>query len=218
MLARQLPNLITLARLALAVVVFVLMSRALGLAPGSAELRVTLQWAFALWLLAAISDSVDGWLARRKGWVSALGRILDPVVDKVLMLGTLAYLVPGDAIYGREGDLLPAMPVWALVLLLTREFLVTALRGYVESCGLAFPAERSGKLKMVLQCVFVGVTLGAASGIASPLRLEWLERIVRHPWSLAGIFWAMVALTVLSGVSYCARAIRMLGASRGARR
>lgn len=211
MIARQLPNLITLARLALAVVVFALMSRALDLPPGSPESGATLRWAFWLWLVAVLSDTLDGWLARRNDWVSALGRILDPVVDKVLTLGTLAYLVPGDAVYGRPGDLLPAMPVWALVLLLTREFLVTALRGYVESRGLAFPAERSGKIKMVLQSVFVGVTLGAAADVATPLRIGWLEDLVRHPWALAGIFWAMIALTALSGVSYCVRATRMLG-------
>jgi CDP-diacylglycerol--glycerol-3-phosphate 3-phosphatidyltransferase len=218
MLARQLPNLITLARLVLAVGVFALLSRALDLPPGTDASRLVLQAAFWLWLVAALSDTLDGWLARKHGWVSAFGRIADPVVDKVLTLGTLAYLAPGDHVYGRAGDLLPVMPVWALVVLLTREFLVTALRGYVESRGLAFPAERSGKLKMVLQSVFIGVTIGAASGIAEPLRLGWLEAIVRHPWTLAGIFWAMIALTVFSGASYCVRAAGLLRGAGAASR
>lgn len=206
MVVRHLPNLITLARLLLAVAVFVCMSRALVHPPGSAWL----QWAFWLWLIAAISDTLDGYLARKHGWVTALGRIADPVVDKVLTLGALAYLVPGQAIYGRPEDLLPIMPVWALVLLLTREFLVTALRGFVESKGLAFPAERSGKWKMVLQSIFLGVVIGAAAGIAEPLHLVWLEDLLRHPRSLAILFWLMIALTVGSGLSYCIRATRLL--------
>jgi len=215
MLVRQLPNLITLARLLLAVAVFVCMSRALGHPPGSPASQLWLQWAFWMWLIAAISDTIDGYLARKFGWVSAFGRIADPVVDKVLTLGALAYLVPGQAVYGRPGDLLPIMPVWALVVLLTREFLVTALRGFVESRGLAFPAERSGKWKMVLQSVFLGVVIGAASGVSSVLHLEWLETQLRHPWSLAILFWLMMGLTVGSGISYCARATRLL-ASRSA--
>lgn len=209
MVVRHLPNLITLARLVLAAAVFVCMSRALD-APGTPVSQTWLQWAFWLWLVAAVSDTLDGYLARKHGWVTALGRIADPVVDKVLTLGALAYLVPGQAVYGRPGDLLPIMPVWALVLLLTREFLVTALRGFVESKGLAFPAERSGKWKMILQCVFLGVVIGAASGVAGPLRLTWLESVLRHPWSLAALFWVMIALTVGSGLSYCTRAARLL--------
>ncbi len=214
MIARQLPNLITLARLLMAIGVFALLSRALRLEPGSTALQTTLQFAFWLWLVAALSDLLDGWLARKHGWVSALGRIADPVVDKVLTLGTLAYLSPGDAIYGRPGDLLPVMPVWALVVLLTREFLVTALRGYVESRGLEFPAERSGKWKMVLQSLFIGVTIGAASGVSEVLRLDWLEFLLRHPWTLVCVFWAMIALTVTSGISYCARAAQLLNKVR----
>jgi len=220
MIVRQLPNLITLARLVLAVGVFALMSHALQLEPGSAALSMTLQGAFWLWLVAVLSDTLDGWLARKHGWVSAFGRIADPVVDKVLTLGTLAYLTAGDApgriLYARPDDLMQVvMPVWALVALLTREFLVTALRGYVESRGLAFPAERSGKLKMLLQSVFIGVAIGAASGVSAHLHLGWLEDIVRHPWSLAGIFWAMIALTVFSGGSYCLRAMQMLRGAGG---
>jgi len=213
MVVRHLPNLITLARLLLAVAVFVCMSRALDHAPGSPAGQIWLQWAFWLWLIAAVSDTVDGYLARKYGWVTALGRIADPVVDKVLTLGALAYLVPGQAIYGRPDDLQPIMPVWALVLLLTREFLVTALRGYVESKGLAFPAERAGKWKMVLQSVFLGVVIGAASGVSEFLHLIWLEDLLRHPWTLAALFWGMIALTAASGLTYCARAARLLSGS-----
>jgi CDP-diacylglycerol--glycerol-3-phosphate 3-phosphatidyltransferase len=210
MVARHLPNLITLIRLLLAVAVFACLSRALALPSGSAVVTPMLSWAFWLWLVAAVSDTLDGYLARKYGWVTPLGRIADPVVDKVLTLGVLAYFVPGQHLYGRAGDLLPVMPVWALVVLLTREFLVTALRGYVESRGLAFPAERSGKWKMAVQSIFIGVVIGSAAGAVDPLRLGWLAELLRHPWSLAALFWAMIALTAASGVSYCLRATRML--------
>lgn len=214
MVARHLPNLITLARLLLAVAVFACMSRALDHAGGSAPARAWLSWAFWLWLVAAVSDTLDGYLARRYGWVSALGRIADPVVDKVLTLGALAYLVPGQHVYARPGDLLPVLPVWALVVLLTREFLVTALRGYVEARGLAFPAERSGKWKMAVQSIFLGVVIGSAAGVSAPLHLTWLESALRHPWTLAALFWGMIALTVGSGASYCLRAVRLLSGGR----
>lgn len=214
MVARHLPNLITLTRLLLAVAVFACMSQALDHDGGSAPARAWLTWAFWLWLTAAVSDTLDGHLARRYGWVSALGRIADPVVDKVLTLGSLAYLVPGQHLYGRPDDLLPVLPVWALVLLLTREFLVTALRGYVEARGLAFPAERSGKWKMVVQSIFLGVVIGSAAGVSAPLGLQWLESLLRHPWSLAALFWSMIALTAGSGLSYCLRATRMLSGAR----
>jgi CDP-diacylglycerol--glycerol-3-phosphate 3-phosphatidyltransferase len=212
MLARHLPNLITLARLLLAAGVFVFMSRALDQAPGSPAAHATLQWAFWLWLIAAVSDTLDGWLARKHGWITPLGRIADPVVDKVLTLGALAYIVPGQHIYARSDDLMPVMPVWALVVLLTREFLVTALRGFIESRGQAFPAERSGKWKMAVQSIFIGVVIGSAAGAAGSLHLQWLEDLLRQPWCLAFLFWAMIALTAGSGVSYCARAARMLTA------
>jgi len=176
--------------------------------PEAAAYRIAAFWAFWLFLIAAVSDFLDGWLARRNGWVSAFGRVADPVVDKVLTLGSLIYLSSIDGL-ALEGDYLPVMPVWVVVLMLAREFLVTALRGLVESAGLSFGADRYGKLKLILQVVYIAVPLGVAGGIPDFLHIPFLEW-TRHPVLFAGVFVSMVGLTVLSGMNYVVRGAALL--------
>ena len=217
--ARQVPNLITLARLFLAAAAFWFMDGVLGADPGSPEASSAAGWAFWLFIIAAITDFVDGYLARRYGWVTAIGRIGDSVVDKVLIVGTMAYLAAGSATaaigaghYGLEGDWIRTMPVWALVVTLAREFLITALRGLVESRGLQFPADRFGKLKFILQVVYLAAALGGASVLREGGVLEFIA-FTRGPWILTIVFWAMMGLTVTSGVHYVTRGARMLSGS-----
>lgn len=198
-----------MSRLVLAVGAFWFMGEVVDAEPGDTErIRGASFWAFWLFLIAAVSDFLDGWLARRHGWVTAFGRVADPVVDKVLTLGSLIYLGASDNL-AREGDLLVVMPVWAVVLMLAREFLVTALRGLVESHGLSFGADRYGKLKLILQVVYIAVPLGVTGGIPEFLFLPFLE-FTRHPYLFAGMFVLMVGLTVVSGLNYCVRGARLL--------
>ena len=119
MQARHLPNLITLARLVLAVACFWFLGD-LVQAEDPAEIEQLAFWAFWFFLAASLSDFLDGWLARRNNWVSAFGRVADPVVDKVLMLGTAIYLTAADHL-AVEGDFLVIMPIWGVVLLLSRD-------------------------------------------------------------------------------------------------
>ncbi|MBK7642217.1 MAG: CDP-diacylglycerol--glycerol-3-phosphate 3-phosphatidyltransferase [Planctomycetes bacterium] len=112
-----------------------------------------LVWAFWLFLLTSLSDVLDGYLARRGNHVTAFGRIADPFVDKVLVLGAMVFLAVMP--WSREW-----FPAWIVVVVLAREFLITAIRGYVESQGGQFPADWFGKLKMFAQCIAVGVTVG----------------------------------------------------------
>lgn len=208
MLARQVPNLVTGARLLLAIGAFGFMGEVMQEEVGSPAIERMSFWAFWFFLIAAITDFVDGHLARKYGWVTALGRVADPVVDKVLILGGLTYLAASPQ-YAVEGDLIAVMPVWAVVVMLGREFLVTALRGLIESNGMEFPADRFGKLKLVAQVVYIAIPLGISGGIPSFLHFPLLE-YVRHPWFFFGVFCLMVGLTLFSGVNYCIRGFQML--------
>ena len=154
---RHLPNLLTFSRLFLAVVAFWflhVLAHAEGDAPAVADSAF---WAFWFYLVAVATDFLDGRIARRYGWVTAVGRVADPVVDKVLTLGGLVFLAAATFVVeaapfaARSADYGELVPAWAVVLILAREFLVTALRGLVESRGKAFPAEMSGKWKMTFQ-------------------------------------------------------------------
>ena len=202
MLARQVPNLVTGARLVLAVGAFVFMARILEAEPGSAELQREAFWAFWLFFIASITDFIDGYLARKYNWVTALGRVADPVVDKVLTLGAMIYLAVDDRLYALDGDLFAVMPVWVVVLMIGREFLVTALRGLVESQGMQFGADWFGKIKLILQTYYISVALGVLGGIPDFLFIPWLD-FTRHPWLFAFAFWAMVILTIFSGGGTC---------------
>lgn len=192
------PNYLTAARLALAVVVFALIgsaqSRALA-SHGDETVRWIYGVATIVFILAAATDWVDGYWARKYGQVTQIGRIFDPFVDKVIVCGTFIFLVasPGSEVTG-----------WMTVLIVSRELLVTALRGQVEEQGMDFSAKWAGKIKMVLQCVAAGTSLGVLSlfpAHSAPTEL----RI-----TLIILLWASVAITVYSGVGYVVAAAKML--------
>jgi CDP-diacylglycerol---glycerol-3-phosphate 3-phosphatidyltransferase len=168
----NLPNQLTASRLVLAVVLFALIA---------AE-----QWlsALAVFAVAAFTDWLDGYLARVQGLTSSLGRMLDPLVDKVLVTGAFIFLLP----FGTpEGWLTP----WMVVVVVAREFLITGLRSYLESLGVQFGADWLGKLKMVLQCAAI---IAVLVSLHDPRPAFVTARMVS--------IWAMLAATILSGVQY----------------
>jgi len=156
-----------------------------------------LQVAFWLFLAVSLSDILDGWLARRGNVVTAFGRIADPFVDKVLVLGVMIFL----AVLPWSRAMFPA---WIVVVILAREFLVTGIRGYVESVGGEFPADWFGKVKMFLQCLAIGIALGLAAFQIDPQ----LERLFER----AGFWcvWATLVASVGSGLSYVLKTKRAL--------
>ncbi|MBW2453852.1 MAG: CDP-diacylglycerol--glycerol-3-phosphate 3-phosphatidyltransferase [Deltaproteobacteria bacterium] len=131
--ARNLPNLLTFLRILMIPAVLVLLER------GSPEQCF---WAAVVYSAAAVTDIIDGWLARRQGLVSVLGKFLDPLADKLIVAAVLVWLVP----MGR-------IPAWIVVLLLSREITITALRSIASSEGLVISAGSGGKLKTALQMV-----------------------------------------------------------------
>jgi CDP-diacylglycerol--glycerol-3-phosphate 3-phosphatidyltransferase len=188
------PNRITLLRFLGSLVLFGLLSVVgdeLDRSPGYASL------VFWLFLLVAFSDYLDGYLARRGNRITSFGRIADPFVDKVLVIGTMVYLAVLP--WSRHW-----FPPWIVVLVVAREFLVTGIRGYVESLGLQFPADWFGKMKMTLQCIALGVALGIqAFPWSDPLR-EFLD-VAAYVF----VYGTLIA-TVGSGTSYVLKTRRIL--------
>ncbi|MBM4023568.1 MAG: CDP-diacylglycerol--glycerol-3-phosphate 3-phosphatidyltransferase [Planctomycetes bacterium] len=168
------PNLLSLARLALSIAVFVLIKQRADLA------------ATAVFLMASATDWVDGWYARRFGQVSRLGRIFDPLVDKVLVCGAVI-LVAEDA-----GPLFP----WMAVVIVARELVVTAIRAEMERSGTDFSAGGSGKLKMLLQCAAVALVLTARAWPA--YAIGGIPLTAFASWAA----WAAIVATAWSGLEY----------------
>jgi CDP-diacylglycerol--glycerol-3-phosphate 3-phosphatidyltransferase len=197
------PNRITAVRFFGAVALFALLARvgdvgADELASRRGEMHACL-WLF---VAVALSDILDGWLARRGNHITAFGRIADPFVDKVLVMGAMIYLAVLP--WSRE-----FFPAWVVVVILAREFLVTGIRGYVESLGHAFPADWFGKVKMLVQCWAVGIPIGMQAFELSDVARE------RWAWSAHALVWLTLLTSVGSGLSYVFKARKFL--SEGAR-
>lgn len=192
---QKIPNAITLARLLLSLVLFGLLHIF-----QYSSLKTPMWYLDAccvLFLVASLTDFLDGYLARKWNVVSVFGRIVDPFVDKILVLGTFAYLA------GSKLGPITGVTATIVVLLLGRELLVTALRSKSEGGGQNFAAAMSGKIKMVLQCVaIVACFLLASHG--SELNEDTL-RMARIGTSV--LVWATVIVTWWSGWLYVKRAM-----------
>eukprot|EP01047_Picozoa_sp_COSAG01_P034795 COSAG01_NODE_2632_length_7336_cov_13.081249_1_plen_203_part_00 len=177
------PNKISAARLVLAVVFFIL-------------LPLNFYWAgLVVFVIAAGTDWVDGWYARKYDMVTKLGRVLDPFCDKILICGAYILLaVEMEADFPWYGKIAG----WMAVVVVGRELLVTVLRSMIEGAGGDFSAKMAGKLKMGFQCVavgacLVGLALLSPEGESIPM---WLEI------TIVGSVWLSVISTVHSGLLY----------------
>ncbi len=180
----NIPNAITLSRLVVTAATFVCLEL---VEDGSRPDLTLVWWAFALFLVAACTDFLDGYFARKWNMVTAFGRVADPFADKVLIAGAFVLLLKFPAATA-------VMPYWYVVVVLAREFLVTAVRGVVEASGRPFPADKLGKWKMVTQCWTAASLMMIVAGCES-----WM------PLTVAGL-WLSFALTVVSGVNYVIKA------------
>jgi CDP-diacylglycerol--glycerol-3-phosphate 3-phosphatidyltransferase len=181
------PNIITLSRLLLAVFLFWLID-------------VGGHWlaACVVFTIAAATDALDGFIARRYGMVTKIGRILDPFVDKVIIGGAFMFL----AVQPDSG-----VNAWMAMIVIGREMFVTSLRSVLEKEGKDFSAIMSGKIKMVVQCAAVAGSL---------LYLEYARgsEVSEHSLAIARnvrdvLLWSSVAVTLYSGYEYVIRAARM---------
>lgn len=144
-----LPNIITVARIVICPVIFWL---ALSPAPGA---RFS---AFVLFVAAGLSDVWDGYLARRYDQITDVGKLLDPIADKLLLVVTL---IPFYIISHRGGalDAVPwwgPLPMWVLLVIFGRELFITVFRAYAARMGVVIAAGSSGKWKALFQMLFIG--------------------------------------------------------------
>ncbi len=184
-------NRLTLSRLALTILFVLALNSSWPYASTSALL---------IFLIAGVTDFVDGEIARRYQWVTNFGKLMDPLVDKIMIAAAFISLVP-----------LKAVPAWAATTVVARDFLITGLRMMASAKGQILPAERLGKQKTSWQVVTVIFFLALLS--VSELRYvdertTWWFRA----WHEAGplLVWITVALTVYSGIGYAWRHRRLI--------
>jgi CDP-diacylglycerol---glycerol-3-phosphate 3-phosphatidyltransferase len=194
-------------RLVLAGVFFVLLN---CYRYGAESPRWLLPAAIVLFILAAITDAMDGFLARRWHVESKFGRIMDPFCDKVLVIGAFVYLagarfvIPGTIEENNIDfiSMITGVYPWMVALILARELLVTAIRGELEGEGVKFAANVFGKLKMILQSVVIPVVLAIV--FIDPRRegWQWLG------WVRDVLVYLTVFVTVVSGIPYITNAVK----------
>lgn len=205
-LKKQIPNALTVLRLVLSFVFFVMLALVSFDQHNAPTLYLNL--ATLIYIVAASTDWLDGYLARKWQATSVFGRVVDPFVDKILVLGAFIYFAgPGFVLMtGGERLTLSGVTPTMVVILLGREFLVTTLRSVAEGSGQSYGAAWSGKLKMVLQCVTIGVILVYVNYRPELIRIdqETAARIFRDV-----CVWVTVAVTILSGLTYLQRSVQL---------
>src|ERR1043166_6201142 len=160
--------------------------------------------ALIIFLVAGLTDFIDGEIARRYGIITNFGKLMDPLVDKIMMAAAFISLVP-----------LKAIPAWAATTVVARDFLITGLRLMASAKGRILPAESLGKQKTSWQVVTVIFFLALLSlselRYASEESTWWLRA-----WNEAGriLVWITVALTVYSGVVYAWRHRELISPDR----
>lgn len=183
--AVNLPNALTVLRLLCVPLLAILLVRSSAPAPIARDL------AAALFVLASLTDLIDGALARARGQVTTFGKIADPIADKALIATALIGL-----------SALGQLPWWVTILILGREIAVTALRFWVIEHGV-IPASRGGKAKTVAQTIAITMYL-----VDVPL-VPWWEVLRALAMGIA------VALTLITGLDYALRARRLRNVASG---
>ncbi len=173
----NLPNALTLARIFLIPFVVVVLLTKLT------DNRAI--WGASLFLAAALTDLLDGYFARRRKQVTTLGRLLDPIADKLLIGSALISLVQLHAPDGR-----PVAPAWMVVIIIGREFAVSGLRSIAESEGFSIHVSKLGKGKMVTQ---VAAVMGLILGYQYH---GWVMKTAKV------LLWAVVFFALVSLVQY----------------
>lgn len=167
----NLPNQLTLGRILLVPVVLVLLAL---------ETKWSCFFAFVVFAVASFTDLVDGYLARRGGQVTNLGKLLDPLADKVLVTSVLIMLVELDWV-----------SAWIAIIIICRDMMVTGLRAMAADSGIVIAADKYGKLKTILQLMALGPLILHYPWLGLPL--ETIGQI---------LLYIALVLTVFSGVNY----------------
>jgi len=170
---KNLPNILTICRIAVVPLLIALLFFHTPLPRAIAAL---------LFVLASITDYLDGYLARKYNVISSIGKLLDPMADKLLITSALIMLIPEEA---------GGVPAWMVVIILGRDLMVTSLRGVASVEGVVIQAEELGKFKTILQ-------IFALTGLILH------DSYVSIDFHLGGMYflWASLLLSIWSGISY----------------
>ena len=187
----NLPNLLTMMRIAVIPILVAILS---------SPSRQAGFWAAALFAVASITDWLDGHLARRMGIETVLGKFLDPIADKLIVMACLIMILP----YNR-------VPAWMVLVILGREIIITGLRSIASTGGVVIAASNLGKYKTIFQIV-------AILGLLLHYDYNWFFGI-DHPWLVVNMhnigityLWIATVITVWSGVDYLARFAKVFSA------
>lgn len=186
-LAISLPNLLTYLRIAIIPVIVGLLFW-----PGEDAMR---WWALGLYTIAGITDFLDGYLARIYDEQSSLGRMLDPIADKLLIAACLLMLVADGSISGWS--------LWAAIVILSREILVSGLREFLAEVKVSVPVSNLAKWKTTAQIAAVGFLVAGPAG----------DALLPAGWTLKTgtvLLWIAAILTIITGYDYMKASIRHL--------
>ena len=203
----NLPNLITLGRIVLALVLIPL------LFVDSFGVRLL---AFVIFLVAAFSDLWDGHVARSQGLITDLGKLLDPLADKLLLAATFIpfYILshrPGpDARFPWFGG---EFPLWVVLVVFGRELFITLFRGYAAKRGVVLAAGNPGKLKAVFQNIFIGAAIFWYA-LQSKARHDGWDGPVWKGWEQFHFFFAVVALAIAVALTVYSMVVYLRSFSR----
>ncbi|MEF9852449.1 MAG: CDP-diacylglycerol--glycerol-3-phosphate 3-phosphatidyltransferase [Hydrogenoanaerobacterium sp.] len=177
----NLPNKLTVLRMALVPVFVVFM-----FADGIANNYII---AFFIFIVASFTDMLDGQIARKNNLVTDFGKFMDPLADKILVMSAMLCLVQ-----------MKYVPAWVVIVILSREFLVTSLRLIAAGQGTVIAADKLGKYKTVCQMAWLGLALISAwvydIGVGSVQLADTMLMLCN------GLMWLSLILTVVSGVNY----------------
>ena len=197
---RHIPNALTIARLVMTVIflVMIIMAGRMEEAKPANYLLVV----FILFVVAGLTDIVDGYLARKFEVTSKLGRILDPLADKFLVCGAfVCFAIVGQpklTVFDFSPAVIDALQWGAAILIIVRELTVTIMRHLAESRGVEFGAIVSGKIKMFLQSFGIGTVLIGWAYVSRPWG-DWITLIT---------YLLMIAVTIYSGIESIKRPIK----------
>lgn len=185
--ALSLPNLLTYARILAVPLVVVCFFRDWRFGPDDAARW----WAVGIFTAASVTDFLDGYLARAWQQISTIGRMLDPIADKLLVAACLLLLAADQTIAGWT--------LWAAIVILCREILVSGLREYLAELKVSVPVTQLAKWKTAIQMVAVGFLLAGSAG----------DKVLPHTTEIGiGLLWISAIITLYTGYDYFRAGLR----------
>jgi CDP-diacylglycerol--glycerol-3-phosphate 3-phosphatidyltransferase len=188
---KLIPNILTFGRLVLTIVFLIMILYSPP--PGAENRQCFLDIAFVLFVVAGVTDVVDGPIARKLNVASKFGRMLDPLVDKILVCGAfVSFAVIGEPKLFNLPDSTLGVILWSVAaVLILREVYVTVLRHVAEARGINFAATLSGKLKMFFQSFAIGTVI---------IKMAYVQTATWGYWFTTVVFALMLVVTVVSGL------------------